>query len=206
MNRKDLALGALLGFLSALVFVVVYVTIAKHPASLAIWSLVALAPLAFMAALGIGALLSRLGSVFYDFTKFILVGLLNTGVDFAVFNVLIFLSGLDKGRWIVGFKSLSFAVALLNSYFWNKLWTFKKSGVARRPNEFARYVIVTVMGFLLNVGITTLIANHLRPGLGLSQVEWDNVAAIFATVVSLLWNFGGYKLVVFKDSGALERA
>ena len=199
MSRKDLGKAALLGFLFALVFVPTDVFVAKHLASLTVWSLLILAPVGFMAALWIGYLLSKLRAFFLPLSKFGLVGLFNTGIDFAIFNGAIFVSGIEKGPAIIGFKSFSFLVALLNSYFWNKLWTFKKADSVSRKDEFLRYTVVTVIGFLLNIGITAFIVNYIPPMHGWPQVKWDNLAAVIATGASLLWNFVGYKLVVFHD-------
>jgi putative flippase GtrA len=39
----------------------------------------------------------------------------------------------------------------------------------------------------------------MEPALGLSPQIWENVAKLIATGVYIVWNFIGYKLIVFKE-------
>jgi len=38
----------------------------------------------------------------------------------------------------------------------------------------------------------------IGPRFGIGEKGWANIAAIVATAVSILWNFVGYKFIVFK--------
>jgi putative flippase GtrA len=129
--------------------------------------------------------------------KFLIVGILNTGIDFFIFNTLIAFTGIDNGIFVLVFKSISFLIALLNSYELNRWWTFDKAAASRNKKEFARFLGVTLISFLVNVGATAIIANVFHPLFGMSQVRWDNVAALAATGLNLVLNFIGYKLFVF---------
>ncbi len=140
--------------------------------------------------------------VFHKATKFLMVGVLNTGIDFFVFDTLIAWTGHDQGIAITLFKSFSFFCALFNSYELNRLWTFDgEAEPSRTRQEFGRFAAITVVGFLVNVGTTSGIVAAIHPLFGLSQIRWDNVAAAGATVLNLVWNFVGYKLFVFKSKG-----
>jgi len=137
-------------------------------------------------------------AVFRKLVKFLVVGMLNTGVDFFIFNTLIVATTADKGLALTAFKAISFTVALVNSYFLNRAWTFDdEAAVHSKKSEFMRFALVTLVGFALNVGATTLIADSTPP-LHLTQIRWDNVAAVIATALNLAWNFVGYRLFVFK--------
>ncbi len=197
MNRKDLQLAGVLGLLSAIIFLVAY-RVTGHALPPQFWSLLLGAPAAFICGLMLSFWLGRFQTTLYDLGKFVAVGIFNTSIDFGIFNILIAISGDDKGHWLVLFKSISFAAALVNSYFWNKFWTFRAENRPARHKEFALYVTVTLIGFLINVGATAVIANYIQPLGNLSQVQWDNAAAVVATAASLLWNFFGYKLIVFR--------
>lgn len=62
--------------------------------------------------------------VFFQAAKFSLVGALNTFVDLGVLNLLIFVTGISAGVFYSVFKGISFIIAVINSYFWNKFWVF----------------------------------------------------------------------------------
>ncbi|MBI2626236.1 MAG: GtrA family protein [Candidatus Nealsonbacteria bacterium] len=132
--------------------------------------------------------------------KFVLVGALNTLVDLGVLNLLIFTSGISTGFAYSAFKGVSFTVAVINSYFLNKFWTFKGQGGATARKEFTQFFIVSFVGFGINVGVASLVVNIIGPQLGIGDKLWANVGAICATFAAMTWNFLGYKFIVFKHA------
>ena len=70
--------------------------------------------------------------IFYQFSKFFLVGGMNVLIDLGILSLLIVLFKIDKGLWYSAFKGFSFLLAAVNSYFWNKLWTFAPQRRIRR--------------------------------------------------------------------------
>jgi putative flippase GtrA len=94
------------------------------------------------------------------------------------------------------FKSISFIVAVTNSYFWNRLWVFK-SGRGDRGKEFLSFMVVSLIGLAINVGLASYVFLKIPPLFGLSQVLWANAGVLAALIASLIWNFFGYKLFVF---------
>lgn len=131
-------------------------------------------------------------------TKFALVGALNTLVDFSILNLFIFTSGITSGIWFSVFKATSFTGAVLNSYFWNKFWTFKNLGQQNIKKELGQFFFISGTGFLLNVCIATFIASVIGPRFGIPLAIWANISALAATAVVMTWNFIGYKIFVFK--------
>lgn len=134
--------------------------------------------------------------VIIQIAKFGVVGVANTVIDFGVLNYLSAVQHVFSGLALVPLNIISFTVAVINSYFWNKHWTFKtKEGKAGR--QFVEFIIVSVIAIFINSGAVYLIT--LIPPVGVSEQVWLNISKLIATFLSLVWNFVGYKFVVFKD-------
>ncbi|MEA2113326.1 MAG: GtrA family protein [Patescibacteria group bacterium] len=133
-----------------------------------------------------------------QFSKFVVIGFLNTGIDFAVLNLLMWQTGIYSGKYIILLNAISFSVAVINSYFWNKFWIFRAKESAQTGKEFAQFITITLIGMVINTAIVYSITTLISPMFGLSAEVWANLAKVAATGVSLIWNFTGYKLIVFK--------
>ncbi len=137
--------------------------------------------------------------LFAQIYKFVIIGALNTAIDFGVLNLLMWWTGIYSGNWIILLNMISFSVAVTNSYFWNKYWTFKaKEEGENRIKEFSQYVAVTLVGLVLNTAAVYLITTFIPPMFGTSKELWANLAKVVATGISLIWNFLGYKFIVFR--------
>lgn len=132
-----------------------------------------------------------------QFIRFLCVGFLNTGIDFGVLNTLIYLTGKSSGIYFPIFKSISFIIAVTNSYLMNKHWTFKSSE-NERTGEFLKFFGVNIIGWGINVGVATYIVNYVSAPSGFSPVLWANIGAFSAVAFTLIWNFIGMKFIVFK--------
>jgi len=138
-------------------------------------------------------------SVIAQFSKFIIVGLVNTGLDFGVLNLLILLTGIETGVGIAVLNSIAFSVAVVNSYFMNKYWTFGVKGEAVKTVEASKFLMVSLIGLAINSGIVYGVTNFVIPPFAqIGPVSWVNLSKMVATGVSLIWNFIGYKFIVFK--------
>ncbi len=135
--------------------------------------------------------------VAYQFAKFGAVGAFNTFLDWSILNVLMHAFSVSDGVLFSVFKGISFVCAAISAYFWNKYWTF---GAKKQSDtqEVLTFALVSGTGFLLNVGIASaivMVAPHTHI---ITPAQLANIAAAAATVISLVWNFVGYKLFVFK--------
>ena len=133
----------------------------------------------------------------FQFGKFFVVGGLNTFMDLGILNFLILVTDITVGIWFSVFKAISFVITVVNSFFWNKYWTFQKSG------SFFLFFLVVFVSFLLNVGIASLMVNIIGHPANISPKLWDNIAALSSLVLVLTWNFLGMKYVVFKKQPRL---
>ncbi len=141
-------------------------------------------------------LISKKLAILWQIAKFGQIGVLNTAVDFGILNILISYTQITSGVGIIFINVSSFLIALVNSYFWNKNWVF--SGT--KKSNFITFATVTLIGLSANTGIVYVLTTYVTPVVVDSETLWANFAKLLATVVSLIWNFTGYKLIVFKKS------
>lgn len=118
------------------------------------------------------------------FLKFSLVGALNTGVDYGVFLLLFHLFALP---YLVA-HIVSYSCGVVNSYLWNKFWTFRVTG---------RFTTREALVFLL-VNLAALLLAGLTLGLFVEILKFSETAGkVCAIPVSLLINFLGNRFFVF---------
>jgi len=143
-------------------------------------------------------------TIIKQISKFVIVGVINTGIDFAVLNALLFSTKIYSGRWLILFNSISFSAAVINSYFLNKYWTFKSQNVEdSKAKQFSQFLIISSIGISINDAIVYGLATFTSPLFGFSAQMWTNVAKLFATAASMVWNFIGYKFIVFKKKDSI---
>jgi len=129
--------------------------------------------------------------------KFLSVGVLNTALDASLYLVLT--------RWLAlryacgysgqGFstlqtlaKGISYGVGILNSFCWNKSWTFKSD--AGTVTTFVPFTLANLAALAINAGVMHVSLNAL----GLHEIP----SLALATGVTFLWNFTISKFLVFK--------
>lgn len=197
MSKQDIIIVLLIGFLVGFLLNIIALNIELKipylftaPFVLALFALVALF---------IASLLGGLAPVLFLFAKFGAVGTLNTMADLGILNLLILFTGIAQGVPFSIFKGISFAFSVVNSYFWNKFWTFQ-SKESVQAFEFAKFATIATIGFFLNVGIASFVVNVVGPQFGIQPKVWANVGAIIAILIVMLWNFTGYKFLVFRSS------
>lgn len=125
---------------------------------------------------------SKMGLI--QFVKFNLVGIVNTLVDFAVFTVLTFF-----GMYYMAAQVISYSCGVANSFVMNKYWTF---GDKSSPHGYEIFKFIAVNAVSLAVSLSILYP--LKPAIGVFS------AKIIATLFSVMINFAGSKLWVFKKA------
>ncbi|HOW60769.1 MAG TPA: GtrA family protein [Candidatus Moranbacteria bacterium] len=148
--------------------------------------------------------------IIYQIAKFGLIGILNTLVDIGFLALLTFafrlFLNIDSKTSLIGaitfyslYKSISFIIANINSYFWNKYWTFEQQNKKQTRSEFIQFFAVSIIGFLINVFVASIVFKIIIGSLvGLSSDQLGLIGAAFGSIAGLVWNFIGYKLWVFK--------
>lgn len=163
-----------------------------------VWLLPIILPVIFLVGILAAQIFARILKIIYQLVKFVEVGVLNTFIDLGVLSILMTFTGIEKGWPYSFFKAISFITATINSYFWNKLWTFQKKEFTQTKKEFTQFLMVSGVGFGINVGVASFVVNVIGPQFGTSSHLWAIIGAIIAGIAGLAWNFLGYKFIVFK--------
>ena len=199
MSRGDIIASLIIGEASALLVLFIGRNIAL-PDKVAgyLYILPYVFPLLTAAVMVAGTILARVLPLFRQITKFSLVGGLNFLIDLSILNLLIAATGIASGFGANVFKGVAFIVAVVSSFLWNKFWTFQALSVDNAARQFLRFFTVTSIGFLINVGVFALFNNHLGPQAAIDPKTWASVSAAGAAGAGLIWNFLGYKFLVFR--------
>jgi putative flippase GtrA len=134
-----------------------------------------------------------------QFVKFAVVGVSNTAVDWIVYYLLVNFVFLEVSQKPIA-KLVSFIVAVINSFVWNTIWTFKEEynktisgktgGVKKRGIVFIRFVVVSLIGW----GV-----NYIAFRLTLAKIPTpDIIALIIASGAAIIWNFFANKFWTYK--------
>jgi len=145
----------------------------------------------------IAGIIAKKIPVILQLAKFILVGGFNTLLDWSIVNLLMLLTVIFNGVWFVLFNIISFTVANIASFFWNKYWTFSSKDKQINKDLF-QFFIVSVLGLIIKAGVAHLVVDIVGPLGNISPKIWSNIGLFFATSFSMIWNFLGYKFIVFK--------
>ncbi|KKP93262.1 MAG: hypothetical protein US25_C0014G0013 [Candidatus Moranbacteria bacterium GW2011_GWE1_36_7] len=160
--------------------------------------------------LRIAFMMGKKVAIIYQIAKFGLIGLLNTLVDLGVLALITLLFSayfqIEAKSALIGtitfysiYKSVSFIVANISSYFWNKYWTFDQGAKKQTKSEFIQFFGVSVIGFLINVFVASFVFKTiLGSATSLDDGQLGLLGAAAGSIAGLAWNFIGYKLWVFK--------
>ncbi|MCX6720973.1 MAG: GtrA family protein [Candidatus Staskawiczbacteria bacterium] len=92
-------------------------------------------------------------------------------------------------------KAVSFLIAATIKYFGNKYWAFDSPEKDGTGKEAVQFLVITLIGLLINVASFSI---FVRINIGLNTELWRQLSVIFAMFITAIWNFCGYKFLVFK--------
>lgn len=136
---------------------------------------------------------SSAASLFQNAFRLVMVG----GLGFLAVVAVLFGAGYEASTM---FYLYVFAAFLISEYFLWMGFNLKFGPSQHAGAQFATFITVSLIGLLINSLIIVLATHVITPMLE-SWVKPEiikNFAKIIATGVSLIWNFIGYKLFVFK--------
>lgn len=141
-----------------------------------------------------------MANIFKQLTRFGFTGILNTCIDYGIFNILVANTGINSG-WRLGLINLlAVGTAAANSYFMNRKWTFS-SRDDNIPGELTRFTLVTGLGMIIN-SLLVVTVSGLASELPVPLFVILNAGKLLGALFSAIWNFVLYRQWVF-SSGRL---
>jgi len=120
---------------------------------------------------------------FLRFAKFAIVGTIGAVVDYSVLNLGVQVFTLP----LLLANAISFTVAVLSNFTWNRLWTYPESRSEPLLPQLGQFALVNLAG----LGINELILFSLNPYVSRLWPRWGyNISKAVAIGVVLFWNFG----------------
>lgn len=132
--------------------------------------------------------LSSYKGLLEQIAKYMSVGVLNTLIDAVVYFLLTRLIPLFA-VYQVAAKVISYAVGMVNSFHWNRKWTFRSNGSISRAVFL--FTLTHIAALAVNAGVMGLSLNLLHTP--------ETIAFTLATGASFVWNFALNKMVVFRS-------
>ncbi len=130
------------------------------------------------------------------FLKFAVVGSIGALVDFAVFNILTKFLHLDP----VLASVISFMVAVLNNFTWNRYWTYPDSRSKPLANQLTSFGVINLVGVVIRTPVFALLDGPLQVLYGrlpflkvfafmTPEFLGHNTALAIAIILVMFWNY-----------------
>lgn len=133
-----------------------------------------------------------------EVTKFAVIGAINTAVDIAILNALLWIGPLKA-------KIVSTIVATTLSYLMNRRWTFASRQRGKVHREYLLFFGLNAIGWIIQMAPI----GFAKYGLGFSEeslelADWIafNLANLIGTFFGMLFRFWSYRTFVFRKPDA----
>jgi putative flippase GtrA len=117
------------------------------------------------------------------FTRFLSVGAVGTVLDFGLLSLL-----KSFGLPTLFANTASFSAGVINNFTWNRLWTFADVRQTNWRRQLFRFLLVSVIGLMLNNLL--ILSLELPLGMLLGQPNYGYLPAkVIATGSVVFWNY-----------------
>lgn len=137
----------------------------------------------------------RIYASFWQLIRFALIGILNTGVDIVLLNLLLWRFPTHSANLLLGYNSLAYTLGAINSFYLNKYWTFRQRKKIA-GSEVLRFALLSLLGIFCNDGIIWIVARVLHPLIA-SNFLWANASKVVAIIGTATISYVGMRLWVF---------
>ncbi len=163
------------------------------------WILYLTLPIISLVCLWLAYLIGKKFLFVFQAAKYFLVGVFATIIDLKLFELLVWIFSFSFGTVApITSKGISFLISTFVKYWGNKHWTFEKPEKENIGQEIFQFVVVTIIGLGLDIGSFLYFTKIIGPQLSAPEDVWIKLSVIFAALVAAIWNFIGYKFLVFK--------
>ncbi|MGH9063607.1 MAG: GtrA family protein [Acidimicrobiales bacterium] len=133
--------------------------------------------------------------------RYAVVGVSNSVVDFAVFNVILLISPTRSPGRLVMYNTVAVLCAIANSYRWNRRWTFRVQHALqgwRLHRERLLYGLQAVLNIVVNNAVLLAVTiifnrNHVLPAYAA-----NNLAKLLGVLMASTASFVAMRWVVFR--------
>jgi putative flippase GtrA len=136
------------------------------------------------------------------FMKFATVGAIGTVVDFGIYNFLNLVIGMAP----VFSQAISFSIAVVNNFLWNRHWTYPESRGKAVHHQMVQFGLINVAGLLIRTPIIAGLENPIEVFAGrlgvqaaAANVIGHNGALIVAIGIVMLWNYFANRYWTYND-------
>lgn len=198
-TRKDFYFSVITGFITGFIAwrIFVFLKLPEFVSISHVWLLIFI-PFLWILGVNLGYFLGRWMPFFNQFGKYAAIGFTNAAVYFGILNLLIYYTGIASGFWYPIFVTVAFIAGTVHSYIWNKYWAFEAAESSEGRREFVKFIVVSILAGLVNIGIASFVVNGLNPMFGLSETSWANIGGVAGSAIALIFSFIGFKMIVFK--------
>ena len=136
------------------------------------------------------------------FLKFATVGAIGTVVDFGIYNFLNLVFGMAP----VISQAISFSVAVVNNFLWNRHWTYPDSRTKAVHHQIAQFGLINVGGLLIRTPIIAglehpigVLSGRFGVQAEVAVVVGHNIALAIAIGIVMLWNYFANRYWTYND-------
>jgi putative flippase GtrA len=135
---------------------------------------------------------NRFHAITDELAKFGTIGLINLGVNFGVFNLLLLFTLMQGSE--VKAKAVATVVATTCAYFLNRHWTYRHRPKTTLRREYTLFFFFNAVGLVIETAFVAL----AKYGLNETNLIVLNVFSFFGIAVGTVFRFWAYRTHVFK--------
>ena len=137
------------------------------------------------------------------FAKFSFVGITGTIVDFGVMNLV----NLAFGVPLIWAQGISFTIAVINNFLWNRYWTYPDSRSKKAPKQLLQFVIISSVGLIIRTPLIPWLNRLILDLLETASLQLplenivisQNLALAASILIILFWNFFANRIWTYND-------
>jgi len=137
------------------------------------------------------------------FLKFSFVGFTGTIIDFGIMNFMSLVFHLP----LVWAQAISFVIAVINNFLWNRYWTYPDSRSKKAQNQLLQFFLINLVGIVIRTPLIFWLNNVILGMLEQATINLplenfvlsQNLALAASILIILFWNFFANRYWTYGD-------